>query len=181
MHRELAALIACAASLIAGSCGNGGPGQVATTRQHVYALAEPEVPDRSSLTAREERWRSSLVGNLGHRGDVHTFVRVDVALLVRGVATSGLVYADLGTRRRYYVRTSDPVIVDFGERRIGCGGVDGISFHPHPQGRFVVGLVPTRGVSILGVPLSDASKCGPDQSVWDGRVIRWTWPWSEIE
>ena len=86
-----------------------------------------------------------------------------------------MVYANLDSDRQYYVRTQQPVVVDYSASEIGTSGTDGVSFHPHPAGRIVVALIPTRGVSILGVRLSDESKCGPGRFAFRGQEAAWDW------
>ena len=92
-----------------------------------------------------------------------------------GSPQEGRVFVHLANGEQCYVRTSDPVVVDFGEREIGTSGTDGVSFHPHPAGRIVVALVPTPGVSVLGVRLSDESKCGPGRFAFHGKEATWDW------
>jgi hypothetical protein len=67
------------------------------------------------------------------------------------------------------------VVVDFGAARIGTSGTGGVSFHPHPAGRIVVALTPTRGASIFGVCLSDESKCGTGRVAFRGQEAAWDW------
>jgi hypothetical protein len=131
----------------------------------------------AALTPKETRWRESLVRNLGHPGDVRTYVRTEEPLLVEGVSQVGLVYADTTNSRQYLVNPGPGrVIVAFDAREIGVSGVDGISFHPHPGGRFIVALLPTPGISVLGVTLSDESKCGDAPWYVVDDEAGWSWP-----
>lgn len=67
------------------------------------------------------------------------------------------------------------MVVDFGRGKIGTSGTDGVSWHPHPTGAFVIALVPTRGSGVLGVTL-DNSKAG-SSIPWEvtNSDAAWTW------
>jgi hypothetical protein len=155
------------------ACSPDDPSTTRVQPPHRFRLSQPVDADLRALTPREEAWRASLVRNLRHRGDVLTFARADVELFDQGTPRDGFVFANLANGDQFLVRTTQSVVVDFGARQIGTSGTDGISFHPHPAGRIVVALIPTRGVSVLGGVCLSNSKCGPGRFAFREREATW--------
>lgn len=83
------------------------------------------------------------------------------------------VYQNTRHPAQFHVAVDHPVIVDFRTREIGTSGVSGISFHPHPDGRMVVALLPY-GVDVLGITLS-SPKAGAIPWEVTPDAARWTW------
>ena len=161
--------------LMAPACGSGDPPTAEAPRHHRYRLAKPAQVELQPPTPSEDAWRASLVRNIHHRGEVRTFLRSDGLLLDEERVREGVVFVNPENREECRVQTSNPVVVDFGQRQIGTSGTDGVSFHPHPAGRMIVVLIPTRGTGILGVTLSNTSKCGSDRFVFRGSEATWDW------
>lgn len=164
----LLAVSACGENPVHPTSEHRGPRQA-----YRFTLEHPDVDPLPVLPKRLAAWRDSLVRNLGHRGAVSSYLRIDAAVLDQQTGATHRVYVNMDNPEQFYARVTSPVLVDFGERSIGTSGVSGISFHPHPGGELVVALFP-RGVNVLGVRL-DSPKTGLTPHEISARVARWTW------
>jgi hypothetical protein len=163
-------------SLIA--CGRGeGPALASKSQAEFrYRLPRPREEPRRRLDVRETRWRDSLVRNVGHRGEVRTYVRIEATFFVDGQPRTNSVWADVDRHGEFLAQAGrNLMVVDFERGKIGTSGTDGVSWHPHPTGAFVIALVPTRGTGVLGVTLDNSKAGSPIASHVTSSEAAWTW------
>jgi hypothetical protein len=86
------------------------------------------------------------------------------------------VWADIERPGEYLAQAGrNLMVVDFGRARIGTSGTDGVSWHPHPSGSFVIALVPTPGTGVLGVTLDNSKAGSPIPWRVTSAEAAWTW------
>ncbi len=142
---------------------------------HRFTIVFPDTFLTCTMTTSHDRWRDSLVRNMGYHGESHVFMLTDLVVLDHGVERTQVVYQNTGHPDEFMVRPAEhfPIIIDRGKSVIGTMGCGGVSTHPHPDGKMIVCLEP--GNDRLGVLLSDAAKWEVPPPSFSGNRVSWTW------